>query len=176
MHTATQVRAEMFTAAVDGHPVSPSDLLQWSANDRFGIVVNQPYGALGAGLLVLLTGATWIDPTASIILVLVILYGTWGLLRDAMDMALDAAPRNIDVKAVRAYLCKQPGVTEVHDLHIWAMGASSSAMTAHLVMPEMSNNDPFLQKLCKTMERRFNIEHATFQIERQGFDCHPDHH
>ena len=133
-------------------------------------------GVIVAGLLVLLTGATWIDPAASIILVLVILYGTWGLLRDAMDMALDAAPRNIDVKAVRAYLCKQPGVTEVHDLHIWAMGASSSAMTAHLVMPEMSNNDPFLQKLCKTMERRFNIEHATFQIERQGFDCHPDHH
>jgi cobalt-zinc-cadmium efflux system protein len=133
-------------------------------------------GVIVAGLLVMLTGATWIDPAASIILVLVILWGTWGLLRDATDMAMDAAPRSINVKAVRDYLGKQPGVTEVHDLHIWAMGASSSAMTAHLVMPEVADNDAFLQGLCRTMERRFNIEHATFQIERTGFDCHPDHH
>jgi cobalt-zinc-cadmium efflux system protein len=89
---------------------------------------------------------------------------------------MDAAPAFIDVTAVRAYLGAQPGVTEVHDLHIWAMGASSSAMTAHLVMPEVINNDLFLQGLCKTMERKFRIAHATFQIERQGFDCHPDHH
>ncbi len=133
-------------------------------------------GVIAAGLLVMLTGASWIDPLASIVIVLVILYGTWGLLREATDMAMDAAPRSIDVKAVRDYLCQQPGVSEVHDLHVWAMGASSLAMTAHLVMPEEANNDAFLQKLCKTMERRFRIEHATFQIERQGFDCHPDHH
>ena len=133
-------------------------------------------GVVVAGLLVMLTGATWIDPLASIILVMVILYGTFGLLREAMDMAMDAAPRSIDVKAVREYLCSQPGVAEVHDLHIWAMGAASSAMTAHLVMPEEANNDAFLQSLCKAMERRFRIEHVTFQIERAGFDCHPDHH
>ena len=132
-------------------------------------------GVIVAGGLVLLTGAQWIDPVASIAIVLLILAGTWGLLRDATDMALDAAPRTIDVTTVRDYLCRQPGVIEVHDLHIWAMGAASSAMTAHLVMPEEGNNDAFLQKLCKTMERRFKIEHATFQIERHGFDCHPDH-
>jgi len=133
-------------------------------------------GVIVAGGLVLLTGATWIDPAASIILVLVILWGTWGLLRDATDMAMDAAPRSINVKAVRDYLAKQPGVAEVHDLHVWAMGASSSAMTAHLVMPEVTDNDAFLQGLCRTMDRRFHIEHATFQIERRGFNCHPDHH
>jgi cobalt-zinc-cadmium efflux system protein len=133
-------------------------------------------GVISAGLLVLLTGAAWIDPLASIIIVVVILMGTWGLLREATDMAMDAAPRSIDVKAVRDYLGQQPGVAEVHDLHVWAMGASSSAMTAHLVMPEIVDNDAFLQGLCRTMERRFRIEHATFQIERSGFDCHPDHH
>jgi cobalt-zinc-cadmium efflux system protein len=133
-------------------------------------------GVIVAGVLVLFTGAGWIDPVASIILVVVILFGTFGLLRDAIDMALDAAPRSIDVGAVRAYLDGQPGVAEVHDLHVWAMGASSSAMTAHLVMPDEVDNDAFLQKLCRTMARKFRIEHATFQIERQGFDCHPDHH
>ena len=133
-------------------------------------------GVIVAGLLVLLTGWQWIDALASIVLVTVILYGTWGLLSEASDMALDAAPRSIDVAKVRDYLAKQPGVTEVHDLHIWAIGAASSAMTAHLVMPEVVDNDAFLQGLCKAMERRFKIEHATFQIERQGFNCHPEHH
>jgi cobalt-zinc-cadmium efflux system protein len=133
-------------------------------------------GVIVAGLIVALTHAQWIDPLASVIIVGVILWGTAGLLRDAIDMAMDAAPASIDVAAVRAYLGAQPGVSEVHDLHIWAMGASSSAMTAHLVMPEVADNDLFLQGLCKTMERKFRIAHATFQIERQGFDCHPDHH
>ena len=133
-------------------------------------------GVILAGLLVLLTGAAWIDPAASIIIVVVILMGTWGLLREATDMAMDAAPRSIDVKSLRDYLGQQPGVTEVHDLHVWSMGAASSAMTAHLVMPEIADNDAFLQGLCRNMERRFRIEHATFQIERRGFDCHPDHH
>jgi cobalt-zinc-cadmium efflux system protein len=133
-------------------------------------------GVIVVGVIVAVTGVQWIDPLASVAIVVVILWGTLGLLRDAIDMAMDAAPASIDVTAVRAFLSKQPGVAEVHDLHIWAMGASSSAMTAHLVMPEEVNNDRFLQGLCKTMERRFRIEHATFQIEREGFDCHPDHH
>ena len=133
-------------------------------------------GVIISGLLVLLTGATWIDPAASIAIVIVILWGTFGLLREATDMALDAAPRTVDVDKVRAYLCSQPGVAEIHDLHIWAMGASTSAMTAHLVMPDVADNDAFLQRLCKTMDKKFGIEHATFQIERHTFDCHPDHH
>jgi cobalt-zinc-cadmium efflux system protein len=133
-------------------------------------------GVIVSGLLVMLTGATWIDPAASIVIVVVILWGTFGLLREATDMALDAAPRTVDVAAVRAYLCGQPGVAEVHDLHIWAMGASTSAMTAHLVMPDIADNDVFLQRLCKAMDKTFGIDHATFQIERRPFDCHPEHH
>jgi cobalt-zinc-cadmium efflux system protein len=133
-------------------------------------------GVIVSGLAVLLTGASWIDPAASIVIVLVILWGTWGLLREATDMALDAAPRTVDVAAVRAYLCAQPGVSDIHDLHVWAMGASTSAMTAHLVVPDIGNDDALLQRLCKAMEKKFGIDHATFQIERAGFDCHPDHH
>ena len=133
-------------------------------------------GVIVAGLLVMFTGLSWIDPAASIVIVMVILWGTWGLLREATDMALDAAPRAVDVHAVKAYLAAQPGVTEVHDLHVWSMGASSSAMTAHLVMPEISDNDAFLQGLCAAMDKKFDIDHATIQIERAGFDCHPDHH
>jgi cobalt-zinc-cadmium efflux system protein len=133
-------------------------------------------GVIVAGLLVMLTGAQWIDPLASVLIVLVILWGTWDLLREAIDMALDAAPRSVDVARLRAYLCGQPGVEDVHDLHVWSMGASSSAMTAHLVMPEVCDNDAFLKKLCSEIDRKFGVDHATFQIERQHFDCHPDHH
>ena len=133
-------------------------------------------GVIAAGLLVMFTGAQWIDPAASIVIVLVILWGTFDLLREAADMALDAAPRSIDVAKLRAYLCAQPGVADVHDLHVWSMGAASSAMTAHLVMPEVCDNDAFLKKLCREIDRRFDIDHATFQIERQHFECHPDHH
>jgi cobalt-zinc-cadmium efflux system protein len=133
-------------------------------------------GVIVAGLLVMFTGISWIDPLASILIVLVILWGTWDLLREAIDMALDAAPRSVDVAKLRAYLCGQPGVEDVHDLHVWSMGASSSAMTAHLVMPEVCDNDAFLQTLCGEIDRKFGVDHATFQIERQHFDCHPDHH
>jgi cobalt-zinc-cadmium efflux system protein len=133
-------------------------------------------GVIVAGLLVTFTGLQWIDPLASILIVLVILWGTFDLLREATDMAMDAAPRSVNVEAVRAYLCAQPGVANVHDLHVWSMGASTSAMTAHLVMPEVCDNDAFLQKLCKDIDRKFDIDHATFQIERQHFDCHPEHH
>jgi cobalt-zinc-cadmium efflux system protein len=133
-------------------------------------------GVIVAGVLVMFTGIQWIDPLASILIVLVILWGTFDLLREAADMALDAAPRSVDVVRLRAYLCAQPGVAEVHDLHVWSMGASSSAMTAHLVMPEVGDDDAFLQKLCRDMDRKFGVDHATFQVERRHFECHPDHH
>ena len=133
-------------------------------------------GVIVAGLLVMLTGVSWIDPAASIVIVMVILWGTWGLLRDATDMALDAAPRSVDIPKLRAFLASQPGVAEVHDLHVWSMGAASCAMTAHLVMPEVGDNDAFLKGLCRQIDRKFDIDHATFQIERAHFECHPDHH
>ena len=133
-------------------------------------------GVIVAGLLVAFTGAQWIDPLASIVIVLVILWGTFDLLKDAADMALDAAPRGVDVKAIETYLAAQPGVAGVHDLHVWSMGAASSAMTAHLLMPEIADNDAFLERLCEAMDKKFDVDHATFQIERGGFACHPDHH
>jgi cobalt-zinc-cadmium efflux system protein len=133
-------------------------------------------GVIVAGLLVMFTHLQWIDPLASILIVLVILWGTFDLLREAADMALDAAPRSVDVDKLRTFLRAQPGVEEVHDLHVWSMGAASSAMTAHLVMPQVCDDDAFLRRLCREIDRRFGVDHATFQIERQPFDCHPDHH
>lgn len=133
-------------------------------------------GVIVAGLLVTLTHIEWIDPLASIAIVLVILWGTFGLLREALDMAMDVAPRSVDLDQLQAFLAAQPGVAEVHDLHVWSMGAASSAMTAHLVVPDEGDNDALLQTLCRQVDRRFGVNHATFQIERRRFDCLPDHH
>jgi cobalt-zinc-cadmium efflux system protein len=128
-----------------------------------------------AGLLIAVTGALWLDPLASIAVVVVVLIGSFRLLKEATDMAMDAAPRGIDVAAVKRFLAEQPGVSEVHDLHIWSLDAASSALTAHLVRPDAHEDDAFLRGLCVAIQRRFGIAHATIQIERQSFDCHPDH-
>lgn len=118
-----------------------------------------------AGLAIWLTNLVWIDPGISVGVVLLILWGTWGLLRESFDLAMDAAPRGIDVAKVRAYLAEQPGVTAVHDLHIWAMGATKPALTAHLVRPE-GGDDAFLAALSDGITHRFGISHVTLQIER----------
>lgn len=124
-----------------------------------------------AGAAIWLTQAQWIDPAISVAVVLLILWGTWGLLRESLDLALDAAPRGIDVSAVRAHLAAQPGVTAVHDLHVWAMGATTPALTAHLVRPE-GGDDAFLAGVAAGIAERFGIKHVTIQIERaQRDDC-----
>ncbi|HQR90323.1 MAG TPA: cation diffusion facilitator family transporter, partial [Caulobacter sp.] len=92
-------------------------------------------GVVLAALLMMLTGWLWIDSVTSLLIVAVIVLGTWGLLRDSLDMALDAAPRGIDPAAVRDWLAARPGVIEVHDLHVWAMSTTETAMTAHVVRP-----------------------------------------
>src|SRR5690606_17485676 len=89
-----------------------------------------------AGAAIWFTGLGWIDPAISVLVVLLILWSTWGLLRESLDLTLDAAPANINVAEVRTFLAGQAGVTAVHDLHVWAMGATKPAMTAHLVRPE----------------------------------------
>jgi cobalt-zinc-cadmium efflux system protein len=119
---------------------------------------------VGAGLIAL-TGLLWIDPALSLLIALVIVVGTWSLLRDSADMALDAAPRGMDVAAVRAWLCNLPGVVEVHDLHIWAMSTTETALTAHLVRPDGEDNDAFLHSTCDGLTHRFKIGHATLQLE-----------
>jgi cobalt-zinc-cadmium efflux system protein len=124
-----------------------------------------------AGLAIWLTNLAWIDPVISVGVVLLILWSTWGLLRESFDLAMDAAPRGIDVAKVRAYLAEQPGVTAVHDLHVWAMGATKPALTAHLVRPE-GGDDAFLARVADGITHRFGISHVTLQIETaQRDDC-----
>jgi cobalt-zinc-cadmium efflux system protein len=111
------------------------------------------------------TQLTWIDPALSLLIAAVIVIGTWGLLRDSADLALDAAPRGIDVGEVRAWLAGLPGVEEVHDLHIWAMSTTETALTAHVLRPANDDNDAFLHHACEELHSRFNIGHATLQVE-----------
>ncbi|AYV45522.1 cation transporter [Caulobacter flavus] len=129
-------------------------------------------GVVVAALAMWATGWLWLDPVVSLAIVVVIVLGTWGLLRDSLDLALDAAPRGIDPKAVADWLAAQPGVAEVHDLHIWAMSTTETAMTAHLVRPDEADHDQFLHDVCGQLAKRFNIGHSTLQIERGG-QAHP---
>lgn len=117
-----------------------------------------------AGAAIWMTGLHWIDPAISIVVVGIILWSSWGLLRESLDLALDAAPRGIDVAAVRAHLLSQPGVIAVHDLHVWAMSANANALTAHIVRPDGSD-DAFLVRLREEITHRFGIAHVTVQVE-----------
>ena len=127
-------------------------------------------GVMVAALLIAWTGWLWLDPLTSLVIAAVILAGTWGLLRDSVDLALDAVPRGIDPAAVEAFLAAQPGVSEVHDLHIWAMSTTETALTAHLVCPGTMPDDGFLAALRDGLHQRFAIGHATIQIEA-GAPC-----
>ncbi|WP_309646653.1 cation diffusion facilitator family transporter [Phenylobacterium sp.] len=119
---------------------------------------------IGAGLIAV-TGLLWIDPALSLLIAAVIVLGTWGLLRDSVDLALDAAPKGVDVEAVRVWLSGRPGVTDVHDLHIWAMSTTETALTAHVTRPVNDDGDDFLHATCEALAHRFGIGHATLQVE-----------
>lgn len=126
--------------------------------------------AVVVGALVMrATNAPWIDPALSLLIVGVILAGTWGLLRESVDLALDAVPPHIDPAAVRGWLAEQPGVTDVHDLHIWAMSTTETAMTAHL--HRAADDDAFLGRACEELRHRFRIGHVTLQIESGRHAC-----
>jgi cobalt-zinc-cadmium efflux system protein len=124
-----------------------------------------------AGLLVMLTGWQWLDPVMSLMIAAVITVGTWGLLRDSVAMSLDATPPGIDPAAVGAFLRKQPGVTEVHDLHIWPMSTTETALTAHLVMPAGHPGDAVMRLVAQELDERFGIAHPTIQIELAAGSC-----
>ena len=111
------------------------------------------------------TGLGWLDPALSLGIGAVIVWGTWGLLRESADLALDAAPRGVDVEGVRDWLGALPGVAEVHDLHIWAMSTTETALTAHILRPQNPEGDAFLRSACEGLEHQFHIGHATLQIE-----------
>lgn len=124
-----------------------------------------------AGLAISLTGVFWIDPLMSLVVVAVVAIGTWGLLRDSVNLSLDAVPAGIDVTAVETYLAALPGITRVHDLHIWAMSTTESALTAHLIKPDGKLNDPLLLQIQEELHDRFGIEHMTIQLECGDADC-----
>jgi len=128
-------------------------------------------GVVIAGLAILWTGALWIDPAVSLVIVLVIAWGTWGLLKDSLKMSLLAVPRGISESAVRGYLDGLPGVETVHDLHIWPMSTTETALTAHLVMPGGHPGDDFLREIAEELEHHHRIGHATVQVEISREDC-----
>lgn len=129
-------------------------------------------GVVLAGLAILATGWEWLDPAVSLVIVAVIVTGTWGLLRDSVNLALDAVPEAIDMHEVQGYLAGLPDITEVHDLHVWAMSTTETALTAHLVVPEGTVSDAMLARVCGELHNRFGIEHTTLQVER-GDPAHP---
>lgn len=129
-------------------------------------------GVVLAGIGVVLTGKTWIDPACSLAIALVIAAGSWALLRDAVRMGLLGVPEHIDEARVRAFLAAQPGVGAVHDLHIWPMSTTETALTAHLVMPGGYPGDSFLHGLAHELAHHFGIHHPTIQVETaSGAEC-----
>lgn len=124
-----------------------------------------------AGLAIVLTGKNWIDPATSLVITLGLGWASWGLLKDSIKMGLLGVPRHIDEDGVRAYLSGLPGVAAVHDLHIWGMSTTESALTAHLVMPGGAPGDTFLQEIAHKLEDQFGIHHTTIQVERNAEDC-----
>ena len=124
-------------------------------------------GVVIAGLIILFTGWTWLDPTTSLVVSAVIVWGTWSLLRDSMAMSLNAVPQGIDPGAVRLYLENCDGVVEVHDLHIWPMSTTEVALTCHMVIPAGRPGDGFLVQIAHDLEQTFGIQHATVQVETE---------
>ena len=129
-------------------------------------------GVVLAGIVIGLTHWLWLDPVVSLAISATILLGTWSLLRESLDLALDAVPTGIDPAEVEAYLKGLPGVSAVHDLHIWAMSTTETALTAHLVRPGEGLDDALLERAAELLNRRFGIGHSTFQIEAgTGAEC-----
>ena len=128
------------------------------------------FGVVVAAFLIMATGWLWVDPAISLCIAAVVLASGWGLARDSVNLALDGVPKGIELAKVRDYLVTLEGVTELHDLHIWAMSTNETALTAHLVRPA-GFNDAFLHGVCEELSHRFNIHHATLQIEASSEVC-----
>jgi cobalt-zinc-cadmium efflux system protein len=122
-------------------------------------------GVVVSGLVILLTGWAWLDPAVSLAIALLILVSTWGLLRASVDLVLDKVPDGVDAASVRAYLAGLPGVREVHDLHIWGLSTTETALTAHLVREDAAEDGTLLRRLTAEVRARYGIGHATIQFE-----------
>jgi cobalt-zinc-cadmium efflux system protein len=128
-------------------------------------------GVVIAGVVIMYTGWTWLDPAVSLVLVVVIVVGTWSLLKESIQMVLAGVPDSVDATSVTAFLAAQPGVTEVHDVHIWAMSTTETALTAHLVMPDGYPGDAAIDEIVGHLREDFAIHHCTLQVE-QGTTKH----
>jgi cobalt-zinc-cadmium efflux system protein len=128
-------------------------------------------GVVIAGVLMIWTGWYWLDAVVSLVIVAVIVAGTWGLLSESVRLALSGVPRHIDSTSVQAFLQQVPGVQGIHDVHIWGISTTETAMTAHLVMPDGQPEDVVLQGLMQTLRERFKIDHSTLQFERGTLIC-----
>lgn len=128
------------------------------------------FGVVIVALVIMATGWLWVDPVISLCIAAVVLASGWGLARDSVNLALDGVPKGIELAKVKDYLVTLEGVTELHDLHIWAMSTNETALTAHLVRPA-GFNDAFLHGVCEELSHRFNIHHATLQIEASSEVC-----
>jgi cobalt-zinc-cadmium efflux system protein len=135
-------------------------------------------GVVASGALIFYLGFNWIDPLISLVIAAVILISTWGLLRDSLNLAVDAVPRGVDPDAVRDFLSTLPGVRAIHDLHIWPMSTTDTALTAHMVMDEFPASDQYLNDVAAVLQERFSINHPTIQLERHDgeFHCHQSVH
>lgn len=133
-------------------------------------------GVVFAGIIILNFNIYWIDPLISIVIMLVILFGTWNLLKDSFNLAMDSVPNNVDITGVENYLKSVPGVMEFHDLHIWAMSTTSNALTVHLVTKNRYIDDGLTKKISGDLNLKYGIEHTTIQFEagEREMNCCPD--
>lgn len=131
-------------------------------------------GVVVAAIIIKYTNWVWIDPVLGLIIVGIVLWGTWGLLRDSLILILDAIPHYVDHIGVKEYLTHLPGVTAVHDLHIWGLSTKEVALTVHLIMPEVQLTDADYKKINTVLHERFKISHATIQVEKGSLEdaCH----
>jgi cobalt-zinc-cadmium efflux system protein len=127
-------------------------------------------GVVLSALVIYYTGWAWVDPVVGIIIVAIVLWGTWGLLRDSLHLILDGIPHYVDHIGVKAYLHNIPGVTAVHDLHIWGLSTREVALTAHLIMPQNPLNDADHKRINNDLHEKFNVNHITLQVEAGSED------
>ncbi len=125
-------------------------------------------GVVVAGVAIMLTGWLWLDPVISLMISVIILLGTWGLLRDSINLSIDAVPQGIDVAEIKNYLLSLENVSDIHDLHVWALSTTETALTVHLVTSSDILDNTFLQEVQEHLHHSFNIAHATIQVEKES--------
>jgi cobalt-zinc-cadmium efflux system protein len=123
-------------------------------------------GVVVAGFVILFSGWWWLDPVVSLLINAIIVWGTWGLLRDSLDMTMDAVPAGVDLPSVQNYFRNLPGITDLHHLHIWPLSTTETALTVHLIKPQTEGDDALLGTVTLELSTRFGIDHATIQFER----------